>query len=381
VLKRALLLALLAVPAAAGAQSIVAFGDSITLGEGDACNTTDPAAQCGYPGRLQRLLRAAGEPDALVRNLGVSGEETAEGMVRITQVLRETDDLLLLMEGTNDVGKVSLDTILFNLREIARKAAARGVPTVFATVVPRNPGAKHDPDNRVTERLNWGIRELADSFAGRPLADPYEEFLQVPDRFSTLYAPRDVVGHPNAAGYDVIAATFHDVLRGVDSVPPVPWLVEPRDGIEGVPASQHLRIRLFDFGAGIDATGTTLLLGGVPVNTVVTPIGNGVELTHQPAGPLAGVIVLGYRSRDLASPANSVERQASRSVVFGTIFLRGDVDQSGRVDGLDLVRLARAFGTRAGGVRFDVAVDLDRDGEVDGADLAILATDFGKSSF
>jgi hypothetical protein len=59
--------------------------------------------------------------------------------------------------------------------------------------------------------------------------------------------------------------------------------------------------------------------------------------------------------------------------------LLADVDLSGRVDGLDLAWLGRAFGSSRGGARYDAAVDLDRDGLVDGDDLALLAPEFGKS--
>jgi dockerin type I repeat protein/thrombospondin type 3 repeat protein/matrixin len=55
-----------------------------------------------------------------------------------------------------------------------------------------------------------------------------------------------------------------------------------------------------------------------------------------------------------------------------------DIDLSGRVDGLDLARLGRAFGAAAGVPRYDAAADLDRDGQVDGADLALFAAQFGK---
>ena len=56
-----------------------------------------------------------------------------------------------------------------------------------------------------------------------------------------------------------------------------------------------------------------------------------------------------------------------------------DSNLSGRVDGFDLVVLARAFGSVAGAPAYDPAVDLDRDGDVDGDDLAILAANFGQS--
>ena len=56
---------------------------------------------------------------------------------------------------------------------------------------------------------------------------------------------------------------------------------------------------------------------------------------------------------------------------------RGDADGSGRVDGVDLVRLALAFGAMQGEERYNAAVDINRDGIVDGFDLNILAEFFG----
>lgn len=60
--------------------------------------------------------------------------------------------------------------------------------------------------------------------------------------------------------------------------------------------------------------------------------------------------------------------------------LLADIDLSGRVDGLDLARLGRAFGASSGQPRYDAAADLDRNGTIDGADLALLAAFFGDRS-
>ena len=57
-----------------------------------------------------------------------------------------------------------------------------------------------------------------------------------------------------------------------------------------------------------------------------------------------------------------------------------DVDLSGRVDGLDLARFGRAFGTRMGEESYDPGSDLNRDGAVDGNDLAMLASWFGREA-
>jgi hypothetical protein len=58
----------------------------------------------------------------------------------------------------------------------------------------------------------------------------------------------------------------------------------------------------------------------------------------------------------------------------------GDVDGDGRVDGVDLVLLARAFGATRGSSRYERDADLDASGTVDGQDLAILASNFGQTA-
>ncbi len=56
-----------------------------------------------------------------------------------------------------------------------------------------------------------------------------------------------------------------------------------------------------------------------------------------------------------------------------------DVDHSGRVDGFDLARLARAFGTTYPDPAYDSEVDLDGSGSIDGIDLSRLANNFGRT--
>ena len=60
--------------------------------------------------------------------------------------------------------------------------------------------------------------------------------------------------------------------------------------------------------------------------------------------------------------------------------LRADIDLSGRVDGYDLARVGRSFGTATGDPAYDKACDLDRNGVIDGNDLALFSPWFGKKS-
>jgi hypothetical protein len=87
------------------------------------------------------------------------------------------------------------------------------------------------------------------------------------------------------------------------------------------------------------------------------------------------------RTRDLASPPHIIDRTLFQFIVAGTQFLTGDIDRDGRVDGRDLIILARVFGSNSGQTRYLGVADFNRDGFIDGADLSILAANFGRSSF
>jgi len=90
---------------------------------------------------------------------------------------------------------------------------------------------------------------------------------------------------------------------------------------------------------------------------------------------------VGLQSRDVATPANSVNRENFRFTVAGTQVLQGDIYQDGRVDGTDLLRFARRFGSRRTDPLYSEAADFNADNIIDGQDLAVLASNFGKSSF
>jgi len=369
---------LLAFPA--GAQTrYLAFGDSITAGVGDPPEVDPP----GYPPRLEQLLASAGR-NAVVFNRGVGGERTPEGLARIGSVIAEGGDVLLLMEGSNDISRsISLETTQFNLGEMARRAQSQGLAVIQATVIPRIPRALRDADNILNQELNEAIRHQA-GVQGRDLADHFEVFGQLPDLFAQYYwdSPEDFVGHPNREGYDVMAETFFDTIVGNDSVPPVTGTLLPVNGARNVGSGQPVRVELWDFGAGIDIGASRLFINGEEVG--VAPTGNTrqVRLEYFPPSPWQGVVRVAYSARDLANPPNSVDRrEIARFIIAGTVFLAGDLDTDGRVDGADLVAFARRFGARRSDGLYLAAADLNRDDIIDGEDLAILASNFGRSSF
>ena len=369
------------IPAFGGAQTTprkyLAFGDSITEGRGD-----DPTrAALGYPPRLQVLLQTAGV-SATVLNRGLGGERTPDALDRIDGVIAEgvPGDYLLLMEGTNDLSRsISPETTIFNLDEMARRAEVKSLLALHATVIPRKPDAKVDADNILNDALNGRIRNLA-GVRQRREADPYEVFRTTPNTFSLyVLVADDPVGHPNSAGYDLMARIFFNALQGIDTVSPVTGIVNPANGAKNVAANTRIDVDVWDFGAGIDLANTFLLVNGAV--TSVVPTGNSVRarLSYQSPAPLTGIVSVGLRSRDLATPANSVDREIGRFTIAGFGSLQGDLNLDNRVDGADLVIFALHFGAVRGDANYASSADINADGKIDGLDLAILASNFGKS--
>jgi lysophospholipase L1-like esterase len=383
-LRRAASAALLlgSLPALAAAQTTpkayLAFGDSITFGIGD-----DPArANPGYPPRLQSLLVTAGV-NATVMNFGNPGEKTPDGLTRIDSVLAngKPGDVLILMEGTNDINKsISMETTIFNLDTMAGKAEARSMGVIHATVIPRPPDAKVDPDNLLTDQLNGRIRNLA-GVRGRKEADPNEVFRNLPNLFSSFYsnAPDDHVGHPNAAGYDILARVFYNVIQGIDMVSPVPGIINPVDGATNVRPDAMVQVDVWDFGTGIDLANTFLLINGQPVAATPQGTAQHATLTYPPPAPWSGTVTVGLRSRDLATPPNTIDRQIAKFTIQGASALQGDVNGDNRVDGTDLILFGLHFGAQRGTASYLAAADFNADGTIDGLDLAILAANFGQT--
>ena len=367
----------LAAPPAAAQTVYIAYGDSITAGSFDDPERTEP----GYPPRLEEILENRGVP-AEVENHGFPGETTEEALSRIDSVLAGGGDVLLLMEGTNDIGRrVSNETIAFNLAAMANRAENNGFEVVHATVIPRRNTAGYDNRNIVTRDLNGMIRELAYE-EGRALADPFEVFLHhTDDPFTTLYVGNGDHLHPTAAGYDVIAEVFADVLTGIDSVRPVIGHLFPHDDQQGVSPTAEIQIDLYDFGTGLAVGETRLLINEQPVAATITGDERRQQIRYLPPTPFVGVVFVGLEAGDRALPPHRRDGTFLQFVTQGTQFLPGDISRDGRVDGVDLLAMGIAFGSQRGDGRFINIADIDGNDVIDGNDLAVLAANFGQRSF
>jgi lysophospholipase L1-like esterase len=371
----------------AGAQPVryLAFGDSITEGVGD--NRTQP----GYPPVLERLLKRQGL-DVEVVNAGFAGEDTTEGLSRISSVLSLGGDAVMIMEGTNDVtqigeGLISLETVISNLDQMARRAQGRRIEPVHATIVPRSKQARIDRANVITVTLVWAIRELASS-TNRALADIWEiyDLSHNRDALDTLFAPipGDTIGHPNTEAYDLIAQAFADVLLGNDTVPPMLGAFEPFFRLTTIPADSEFSAVLYEprNASGIDLDETYLLING---RIVTGPSPNRsnrrrAELAHVGPEGVGCRAELSVRTQDRNDPPNVSERVLKLYDVEGRKILPGDVDFDCFVDGNDVTILGLYFGAEAGDSRYFPRYDFNNDGAIDGRDLAQMAKNFGRDS-
>ena len=218
-------------PARAQAMKVVGFGDSVTYGVGfdvggsSNCKPGDPDT-CGY---LPRLASSAYYNCSAAKcdffNRGLSGERTTQGLTRIDQVLNERPwDLLILMQGTNDISaNTSPQTVAFNLKQMANKAESRGVATAQSSIIWLNASFEREGmSNRNLLADNLSTLIASDALSRRRC------FVDVRSKLCPRGASQancvkknywtpppsemDFVGHPNANGYDILAKEFYRVL-------------------------------------------------------------------------------------------------------------------------------------------------------------------------
>jgi len=219
----AALLVVLTAAAASQAQAFryMAFGDSITKGRLE----FDPTGQGGYPGRLDDLLSCV-PPNCEVVNQGKDGETTSQAVTRIETLLSaEAWDIVLLMEGTNDVfNNISNNTIEANLATMDDKARNHGVDTLHASMIhldPESTGGMDGGKVAAVQDMRTRVQNLA-AARNRYFADPWTPLCPNQACFDQHYHdPPGAVGHPDPSGFDILADVFRDsiVSRPVPGIP------------------------------------------------------------------------------------------------------------------------------------------------------------------
>lgn len=200
-----------------------AFGDSITWGENGAV-----FAPAGVPDRLRPYFQVSQNYPAVlystlqgrystqsikVGNFGAPGEYASSGdtRARFSSIARSGEyDVILLMEGSNDIGDGLGGAAISSLRSMIRDGLSRGVKVYLGTIPPMD-GASCCPRRGSAAPLvpgyNDQLRALASS-EGVPLVDVYAALADSP----LTYLSADGL-HPNEAGYAKIADRFFTTIK------------------------------------------------------------------------------------------------------------------------------------------------------------------------
>jgi len=171
-------------------EVIVAFGDSLTYGTGAAESESYPAVLAQLIGR--KVVRS-----------GVPGEVTAQGLVRIEQVIEaHRPALVIVCLGGNDMlRRVDETQIRSNLRQIITTIRGRGISVVLVGV-PR-------PALLTSAAAFYG--ELAKEYG-----IPYEGTV-LNDVMHQLELKADPI-HPNAKGYRKMAEAIAELLKKAGAI-------------------------------------------------------------------------------------------------------------------------------------------------------------------
>ncbi len=187
----------------------MAFGDSITRGDG-------AAPEAGYPAQLQSLLFAH-LGDAQVNNRGADATNSFEAIERVDRNLRGSHPAFtLILYGTNDWHVIGCQDdapackTVDNLRTVIQKVKASHSLPFLATLPPVNPALAPASRNQWVKDLNDLLKPMARE-EGAVVADLHAAFMKqqnLPSLFSD-----DV--HLNQAGYAVVAqAVLEAIVHG-----------------------------------------------------------------------------------------------------------------------------------------------------------------------
>jgi acyl-CoA thioesterase-1 len=181
--------------AVARAPRIVFLGDSLTAGAGVETNEA-------FPALIGRQLSKEGI-GATVVNAGVSGDTTAGGLRRLSWVLRQRPDVLVVCLGGNDgLRLLDVDAAMANLRQIIEKAQSAGADVLLlGMLLPTNYG----PEYR--ERFAAIYPTLAKEFNVPLVPFALEGVGGVP----AMNQPDGI--HPTAKGHGVVASNVIGPLR------------------------------------------------------------------------------------------------------------------------------------------------------------------------
>lgn len=352
-------------------------------------------------GTIKASVRRNGTWGAPVSIASASGSPfgvARSGNDRLMLAFARPDGRLGVAESDRSMSREDLDSLAAASRALygpvaAASASAVAVPAeshdLAPTIVPENytafgdsiaNGVVYDPERRTSPGYRDPLQKALRNYFGlgtvfnagvdgEPTADGLGRIdnaisAQDPGAIMILEGTNDIVA---AIDVSVIAFNLRSMLQRAEAEKPgllrflgtLPPRLDPGpDGFDG-PGNG----RIDELNAMLEVIGPE---EGAFVVDLNTPIDGHPELMSNHLHPsVAGYEVMAQQWFDAAKP----------EIVALTNF--GDVNGSGRTDGLDLIRLALAFGAIVGEERYDVDADINGDGIIDGFDLDLLVEFFG----
>ena len=182
----------------------MAFGDSITVGE-----SPDPLTP--YPIILQTELRSRYVSQAsniVVVNAGVGGERLSAGVLRFENAFdTHRPEVVLLMEGINDLLSLGPDVSTTLLQFMAQQAQSRNARVFLGSMLPTVPGRRLSQPTANVVLFNSRLQAMATQ-QGLIYVDLYNTLL--PEAQAII---SDDGLHPTVLGYRRIADVFFDAIR------------------------------------------------------------------------------------------------------------------------------------------------------------------------
>lgn len=174
---------------------IVAFGDSLTAGQG-------VDQEMNYPAKLQMKLDAAGHRYRVV-NAGVSGDTSSQGLNRVQSVSALQPAIVIVEFGANDgLRGIPVESIRQNIAAIVSHLQASGAKVVLAGMeIPPNYGPPY------TRSFRTIFPEVAQEYGATLI--PF--FLDGVGGHAELNQEDGI--HPTAGGYDIIVENVWKVLQ------------------------------------------------------------------------------------------------------------------------------------------------------------------------
>ena len=184
-----------AISNAADGVRVAAFGDSLSAGYG-------LPEEDGFAPALQKELRAAGVA-AEVFNAAVSGDTSADGLLRVDWMLRQTrPDIVVVEFGANDMFRgFPAPLIQKNLAQIITRIRESGARVLLAGMrAPRNYNAQYRRE----------LAEMYDNLSAQFDIPLYPFFLEGVALNPELNLADGI--HPNAAGVRKIAGNIAPLI-------------------------------------------------------------------------------------------------------------------------------------------------------------------------